>query len=126
MDDWKYLMAASWEINSEKVKKAIDKIIEISKPRKLILFGSYVRGNQHINSDLDILVVSGDEIDNTRKEGIRIRRALKGINMPIDILVVPENKLEELIAIPGLIYNEAVSKGKVVYESACYPANEGK
>jgi predicted nucleotidyltransferase len=111
-------MAASWEINSEKVKKVIDKIIETSKPRKLILFGSYVYGNLHTNSDLDILVVSGDEIDNTRKEGIRIRRALKGINMPMDILVVPENKLEELIGIPGLIYKEAVSKGKVVYESA--------
>ncbi len=107
-----------WEITSEKVQKVISKIVEVSNPRKLILFGSYARGNQHINSDLDILVVAGDEIDNPRKEGIRIRRALKGINMPMDILVVSENKLEELIAIPGLIYKEAVSKGKVVYESA--------
>ena len=38
--------------------------------------------------------------------------------MPMEILVVPENKLEELIAIPGLIYKEAITKGKVVYESA--------
>ena len=111
-------MAMKWEITSEKVQKVISKIVEVSNPRKLILFGSYARGNQHINSDLDILVVAGDEIDNPRKEGIRIRRALKGINMPMDILVVSENKLEELIAIPGLIYKEAVSKGKVVYESA--------
>lgn len=111
-----------WEITSEKVQKVISKIIEISNPRKLILFGSYVRGNHHVNSDLDILVVAGNEIDNPRKEGIRIRRALKGINMPMDILVVPENKLEELIATPGLIYREAVSKGKVVYESGdCLP-----
>ncbi|MBI5604795.1 MAG: nucleotidyltransferase domain-containing protein [Deltaproteobacteria bacterium] len=111
-------MAMKWEITSEKIQKVISKIVEVSNPRKLILFGSYVRGNQHINSDLDILVVAGDEIDNPRKEGIRIRRALKGINMPMDILVVPENKLEELMTIPGLIYKEAINKGKVVYESA--------
>ena len=30
-----------WEITSEKVQKVISKIIEISNPRKLILFGSY-------------------------------------------------------------------------------------
>ena len=111
-------MAMKWEITSEKVQKVINKIVEISNPRKLILFGSYVRGNQHINSDLDILVVAGDGIDSPRKEGVRIRRALKGINMPMDILVVPENKLEELIATPGLIYKEAIKRGKVVYDSA--------
>jgi len=43
---------------------------------------------------------------------------LKGIEMAIDILVVPEDKLEELSASPGLIYREALIKGKVVYESA--------
>ena len=111
-------MAMKWEINSEKVQKVINKIVEISNPRKLILFGSYVQGNHHINSDLDILVVAGDEIDNSRKEGIRIRRALRGINMPIDILVVPEKRLDDLLKVPGLIYKEAIRKGKVVYESA--------
>lgn len=110
-------MAMKWEITSEKVHKVINKIVEISNPRKLILFGSYIHGNQHINSDLDILVVAGNEIDSPRKEGVRIRRALRGINMPMDILVVPENKLDELTALPGLIYSEAVRKGKVVYES---------
>jgi predicted nucleotidyltransferase len=107
-----------WEITPEKVQKVISKIVEISNPRKLILFGSYIHGKQHINSDLDILVVAGEEIVNPRKEGIRIRRALKGINMPMDILVVPENELDELTNIPGLIYKEAVGRGKVVYESA--------
>jgi len=49
---------------------------------------------------------------------VRIRRALKGIDMAMDILVVPEDKLEELSATPGLIFREALNKGKVVYESA--------
>jgi hypothetical protein len=71
-----------------------------------------------LNSDLDILIVTGDDIESPRKESVRIRRALKGIMMSMDILVVQENKLEELTNIPGLIYREAIRNGKVVYETS--------
>jgi predicted nucleotidyltransferase len=106
-----------WAITPEKVATAIKKIIEISKPRKLILFGSYIRGDIRLNSDLDILVVTGDEIENPRKESVRIRSSLRGIGMPMDILVVSENKLEEFAETPGLIYREIMKSGQVVYES---------
>ncbi len=109
-------MSSLWVITPEKVQTAIKRIIEVSRPRKLILFGSYVRGNMNLNSDLDILVVTGDDIENPRKESVRIRRALKGIVMSMDILVVPESKLEELTNMPGLIYREAMRGGEVVYE----------
>ncbi len=105
-----------WAITPEKVRTAIQRIIEVSRPRKLILFGSYVRGNMNLNSDLDILVVTDDDIENPRKESVRIRRALKGIVMSMDILVVPESKLQELVNVPGLIYREAMRDGEVVYE----------
>lgn len=110
-------MEVSWAINPEKVQAVVRKIIEISQPRKLILFGSYIRGGMHLNSDLDVLVVTGDEVENVRKESVKIRRALKGINMPMDILVVPESQLKELVDTPGLIYREAIKSGKIVYES---------
>ena len=111
-------MSSLGEITPEKVQNAIKRIVEVSRPRKLILFGSYVRGNMNLNSDLDILVVTGDDIENPRKESVRIRRALKGIVMSMDILIVPESKLEELTNVPGLIYREAMRDGEVVYESA--------
>ena len=111
-------MSVLWEITPQKVQMVIQKIIEISQPRKLILFGSFVHGDMHMSSDLDILVVTGDDIKNTRRESIRIRRALKGIIMSMDILVIQESRLKELANTPGLIYKEAILKGKVVYESA--------
>lgn len=106
-----------WEVNSEKVEAAVRKIIEISRPVKLILFGSFVRGETNRNSDLDVLVVARDGLDSPRKESVRIRRALRGISMPMDILVVPQSKFENLKDVPGLVYREAVRRGKVVYES---------
>lgn len=111
-------MDSLWTITPEKVQKVIRKIVEVSQPRKLILFGSYIRGDMHSNSDLDILVVASDKIDSPRKESVRIRRALKGIVMSMDILVVPENELRKLATVPGLIYREAIKNGRVVYESS--------
>ena len=111
-------MAASWEITPQKVQAAIQKIIETSNPAKLILFGSYISGKTHINSDLDVLVVTKNEIESPRKESVRIRRALKGIGMSMDILVAQADRIEELANTPGSIYREALRHGKVVYESA--------
>ncbi|MEW6096875.1 MAG: nucleotidyltransferase domain-containing protein [bacterium] len=70
-----------WAVTSQKIQAVIEKIIETSRPRKIILFGSYVRGNMHLNSDLDVMIVVGNEVKNPRKESIRIRRRLKGILM---------------------------------------------
>ena len=106
-----------WEITSQKVFTAIEKIIEVSHPRKIIIFGSYISGNMHRDSDLDILVVTDDDVNNPRNESVRIRRALKGILMSMDILVIPEQQLFILAQVPGLIYREILTCGKVVYES---------
>lgn len=106
-----------WEVTPEKVEAAIRKIIEVAQPLKLILFGSYVRGETNINSDVDILVIASDNIESPRKESVRIRRALRGISMPMDVLVVPQSAWEQLKDMPGLIYREALVNGKVIYES---------
>ncbi len=45
-------MSVVWEITPQKVQKVTQKIIEISRPRKLILFGSFVRGNMHASRDI--------------------------------------------------------------------------
>jgi len=111
-------MTVSWVVTPEKVQAAIQRIIEISRPKRLILFGSFVSGKTGEHSDLDVLVVSADESIDPRKESVRIRRELRGVLMPMDILVVPEGRLRELADAPGLIYREILRTGRVVYESA--------
>lgn len=106
----------SWYVTPIKVQAAIDTIVTLFNPSKLILFGSYITGNMHRNSDLDLLVVTENDVENPRKESIRIRRSLKGIQMPMDILVVGKARLTELADAPGLVYREALRTGRVVYE----------
>jgi len=110
-------MSVSWAITPEKIEAAVKRIVSVAQPRKVILFGSVVRGKPDIHSDVDILVVTGDEAESSRQESVRIRRALRGISMPMDILVIPEKRLQELADQPGLVYREAVRHGQIVYEA---------
>jgi len=112
MDDY------PWKITPEKVRKVIENIVAIGRPKQLILFGSYVRGETNINSDLDVLVIVDRELPSYRDESVRIRRALRDIHMPMDILVISEKKFQELSQIEGLVYHEILNTGEVVYQAA--------
>lgn len=107
-----------WEITEEKVQAAVGKIVEMSHPVSVVLFGSYTRGQVGPNSDVDILVVVEDRVENCRQESVRIRKALKGISMPMDILVVRRRDLKKYSDTPGMIYASALKEGKVVYDKA--------
>jgi predicted nucleotidyltransferase len=104
-----------WAITPEKVELAVRRLVEVAHPRAIILFGSYVRGNAHPDSDLDLLVVADDGVANTRAESVRLRSALRGMQMCMDIMVVRERDFNRLKGKIGLIYREAVRNGKVVY-----------
>ncbi len=81
---------------------SIDKIITLVKPfaekynvKEIYLFGSYARGEANENSDLDFLVVGGDnfKLTNTLALGEDLREALK---KKIDIFEIREiNKESE-------------------------------
>lgn len=105
-----------WAVTPEKVEQVVRRIVEVAQPVRIILFGSYVTGGGTVNSDLDILVVTGDDVENPRMESVRIRRALRGISMPMDILVVPRAKWEQVKDRPGMIYREILRSGRVVHE----------
>jgi predicted nucleotidyltransferase len=106
-----------WAVTDDKVRKAVKKIIEVGRPRKIILFGSYITGATTPNSDLDVMVVTRDDVVNTRAESIRIRRSLRGLSMPMDIIVVQEKQWLELKDIPGMIYRQAQVEGRTVYDA---------
>ena len=95
----------------------VQRLIEVASPKKIILFGSYVRGDATRDSDLDVLVVTRHELESPRRESVRLRNSLSDINMPMDIVVVPFSRFETLREKLGLIYREADRYGKVVYES---------
>ena len=108
----------SWQITEEKIQRAIQRIVEVAQPLSIILFGSYVRGQTGLNSDLDILIVVNEDVKNCRRESVRIRKALRDLSMPMDILVIRAQELRELVDVPGLIYSTIMKEGRMIYEKA--------
>ena len=91
------------------------RIVRTSNPEKIILFGSYARGGSGIDSDLDLLVIVPG-VSHLRQESLRVRRALRGLLAPVDIIVATPEQIERLGNTPGLIYRTALREGKVLYE----------
>lgn len=111
-------MAVSWAVTPDKIEAAIRRIVAAGHPRKIIVFGSAAHADGAAPNDLDLLVVVADDVSSVRKESVRLRRALLGIVMPVDMLVVRESDFGALADRPGLIYREAVREGKIVYEAS--------
>ena len=102
---------------SELLQEIIRRIRTVAAPEKIILFGSYARGEAGPDSDLDLLVVMRG-VSHTRHESTRIRRALRGLWVPIDVVVATPEQLDQYRDSIGLIYGPALREGKLLYERA--------
>jgi predicted nucleotidyltransferase len=111
-------MNVPWAVTPEKIQEAVQKIVSVGRPKRVILFGSAALGKTGLHSDADFLVVTSEDLPSPRRESVRMRHALRGLSMPMDILVISERRLQKLAQQPGLIYREALRHGKVLYEAA--------
>lgn len=90
------------------------RIVTAANPVKVILFGSRARGTAHTGSDLDLLVIERDPVS-ARQEAVRLRRLLRDLEMPIDIIVVGQSFAERYGDIPGSVLYPAFKEGTVLY-----------
>jgi predicted nucleotidyltransferase len=96
---------------------AVRRIVEGFHPQRIILFGSLATGQSGPDSDADLLVVMSVE-GSKRKVAVQIDLALKGIDLPMDILVVTPEDLQRQQDRVGSIIRTALKEGKVLYEQA--------
>jgi uncharacterized protein len=94
-----------------------------SNPEKIILFGSYAYGTANEESDLDILVVTGDEFipsSFAEKSNIylKISKTISDIKkeFPVDLIVHTKAMHLKFIENNSLFALEILSKGKILYE----------
>ena len=92
----------------------VRRILSVSNPEEIILFGSYARGQAGPDSDIDVLVIES-EAPAPRQESIRLRRALRGLLVPIDVLVASRQQVERDRDTIGLMYGPALKEGRVLY-----------
>lgn len=68
----------------EIVQKYVDKILENYDVEAIILFGSYAKGTEHEDSDIDIAVVTDDIENDVFDEEVKLMVLRRGIDYRIE------------------------------------------
>jgi len=91
---------------------------------KVILFGSYAKGTQSENSDIDLLVVTNDDFvfDSFAQKmeiKLKIANALNSLRKfaDIDLIVHTKPMYDQFIHLNSGFKKEILSSGSVIYEA---------
>jgi predicted nucleotidyltransferase len=101
----------------ELINEIKNRILQITQPKRIMLFGSAATGHMTRDSDIDLLVLEEKPID-PRKESVSLRKNLRGLGFAFDIIVLPMDSFEENKQLIGSIAYAAQKYGKTIYEAA--------
>jgi uncharacterized protein len=104
-------------ISDEILNEVKQRLVNRFHPDKIILFGSQARGTADDRSDVDLLVIC-PVVGNRRALTLAMDRALWGLRLARDIVVLTPEEYEQDRQIPGTISRPASVEGKVLYENA--------
>jgi predicted nucleotidyltransferase len=110
------------------IDKTINDLInslKSSDPYKIVLFGSYARGNPREDSDIDIMVIlDNNDVSKTYKERLNkylsVQRLVREINykFALDILVYSKEEFKLVKDYGNYLIDEIEKTGKTIYEKA--------
>jgi predicted nucleotidyltransferase len=104
-------------VDQETLDEIVRRVLSVASPCKIILFGSAATNEMNEDSDIDLLIVER-EITDRRQEYVTIRRALRDIAFPFDIILTTSDYFESTKDIVGGIAYPANKEGRVLYAAA--------
>ena len=104
-------------LDPEMIEEIVRRVTSAVQPLRVILFGSAARGEMGAESDVDLLIVVPDGT-RRRDASRRAFRALTGIGIAKDVIVVTESDVKEFGENPSLVIKPALEEGREVYHAA--------
>ena len=101
-------------IDQETMNEIIRRIVDVAKPDRIVLFGSAARGEAKAECDIDLLVVKKG-VPHRRRLAQEIYVSLIGIPVPVDVIVVTPEDVQELKDAIGTIIPAALTEGIEIY-----------
>ena len=104
------------EATKTELDKIVRRVVDVYRPEKIILFGSYAYGRPSADSDLDLLIIKKtserfiDRWTNVRKIVSDPKRSI-----PFEPLVLTPQEVKERLAMGDQFIEEIITKGEVVY-----------
>ncbi|MEN6425773.1 MAG: nucleotidyltransferase domain-containing protein [Phycisphaerales bacterium] len=107
-------------VSEKLIDRMTQRIVQEVNPERVVLFGSWARGEARDWSDVDLLVVEREPFGpnrSRRQEAARIWRCLSEFRVPTDILVYSASEVARWKDSDYHVIAQALREGKVLYES---------
>ena len=101
-------------IDEKTIAEAVELLRRAAPSATIIVFGSAARGEATEHSDLDVLVVEPEVIDQW-EEMVRLRRALRPVRLAADVIVVNQKAFDKWADTPNTILYEAAREGRIFH-----------
>jgi predicted nucleotidyltransferase len=102
-------------ISEQTIQQAVARLVAAASPNRVILFGSYARGDATEDSDLDLMVIE-PQLEDKFGEMVRLRQVLRPLRIPVDVLVYSQDYVNEWGHLPGTALYWALHEGRVLHE----------
>jgi predicted nucleotidyltransferase len=104
-------------LDANVLQKIVRRIVKVSQPQKIVLFGSRARDGHRPDSDLDLLVIKESAAPRYER-AVPIYRELAGLSLGIDkdIIVYTPQEVEQWQNASAHFVTTAIREGKVIYE----------
>lgn len=100
-------------IDKPLIEEAGRRLASAAPGARVILFGPNARGEADPHSDVDFLVIE-PHVEDEAGESVRLRRALRDLRLPVEIIVVSSRYAEDWAEVRGSLVHAAPSQGRVL------------
>ena len=101
-------------VTDELLQELVRRILSVGVPEKIVLFGSWTRGDARPDSDLDLLIIEQSKLPRHQRSP-RYYLALAGVFPSKDIVVYTPAEVEEWSQVPNAFVTAALREGRVLY-----------
>ena len=104
-------------IGEQLIDEIVQRVLSVASPQRIILYGSAATDNMTGDSDIDLLVLQQEAVDE-KAQWLRIRQVLRGLGYPFDIVIMSLERFERTKNTVGGLAYPAQRHGKVIYDAA--------
>jgi predicted nucleotidyltransferase len=98
------------------LRRIVHRLVQEYQPQRIILYGSFAKGKQNEDSDIDLLIIK-ETTETPLEWRIRVRRLVfqPKRKTPFSPLVLTPTELAQRLAMKDPFYCDIIAHGKVLY-----------